>query len=141
MKSQPSVSLDHVLKCAVIGSWAVLMRTAESGLIHIEYGFSPRGSIEYLKLWTSTARGHWYLACEYWMSTSTFHASGIHFERGYNSDHLGENLEWIMQHQDAFSPPPDLGRNGLIQIETPTEREITAASSLLHEALESVVAS
>jgi hypothetical protein len=117
------------------------MRAAESGLIHIDYGFSPRDSIAYLKLWTSTARGHWYLACEYWMSASSFHPSGIHFERGYKSDDLAHNLEWIMQHQDAFSPPPNLGRNGLIQIQTPTEKEIAAATISLSAALDRVTSS
>jgi hypothetical protein len=114
------------------------MPTAESGLIHVDYGFSARDSIEYLKLWTSTVRGHWYLACEYWMSTSTFHASGIHFERGYISEDLMRNLERIMQHQDAFSLSPNLGRNGLIQIQTPTEQDITAASVSLSEALDRI---
>ena len=122
-------------------SWADLMHDADSGLIHIDYGFSPRDSIEYLKLWSSKTRGHWYLACEYWMSCSTFHPSGIHFENGYKSDDLAHNLELIMQHQDAFSPPPNLGRNGLIQIQMPTEAEIAAAAISLIEALERVTSS
>jgi hypothetical protein len=43
-----------------------------------------------------------------------------------------------MQHQDAFSPPPNLGRNGLIQIQTPTEQDIAAASVSLSEALDRI---
>ena len=128
MKVEPRKSLDHILECTVTDNWPALMRAAESGLIHIDYGFGPRDSIKYLKLWISTARRHWFLACEYWMSTSKFHTSGIHFENVYESDDLAHNLKWIMQHQDAFSPPPNLGRNGLIQIETPTEAEIAAAT-------------
>jgi hypothetical protein len=117
------------------------MRAAKSGLIHIDYGFGPRDFIEYLKLWISTARGHWFLACEYWMSASEFHTSGIHFENGYKSDDLAHNLDWIMQHQDAFSLPPNLGRNGLIQIQTPTEAEVAAATVSLSEALDRVTES
>jgi hypothetical protein len=138
MKVEPRKSLDHILECAVTDNWPALMRAAESGLIHIDYGFGPRDSIEYLKLWISTARGHWFLACEYWMSTSKFHTSGIHFENGYKSDDLAHNLEWIMQHQAAFSLPPNLGRNGLIQIQTPTEAEIAAATVSLSEALDRI---
>ncbi|HZP63433.1 MAG TPA: hypothetical protein VFB28_08475 [Terriglobales bacterium] len=71
------------------------------------------------------------------MSASKCHTSGIHFENGYQSDDLAHNLDWIMQHQDAFSLPPNLGRNGLIQIQTPTEAEIAAATSL-SEALDRI---
>jgi hypothetical protein len=141
MKVEPIQSLDRLLECAIIANWSALMRTAESGLIHIDYGFGPRDSIEYLKLWISTARGHWFLVCEYWMSTSRFHTSGIHFESGYKSDDLAHNLEWIMQHQDAFPLPPNLGRNGLIQIQTPTEEEIAAATVSLSETLNRVTSS
>lgn len=138
MKVEPRQSLDHLLECAVTDNWPALMGAAASGLVHIDYGFGPRASIEYLKLWISTVRGHWFLACEYWMSSSKFHTSGIHFENGYKSDDLAHNLEWIMQHQDAFSLPPNLGRNGLIQIQTPTEAEIAAATVSLSEALDHI---
>jgi hypothetical protein len=45
---------------------------------------------------------------------------------------------WIMQYQDTFSPPPNLGRNGLIQIQTPAEQQIAAASVSLSEALDRI---
>ena len=117
------------------------MQANESRLIHVDYAFGPRDSIEYLKLWLSTTRGHWHLACEYWMSPSTFHTGGIHFENGYKSVDLAHNLELIMQHQDAFSPPPNLGRNGLLQVQTPTEEESEAAAMALSEALDHVPSS
>jgi hypothetical protein len=41
-----------------------------------------------------------------------------------------------MRHQDAFSPPPNLGRNGLIQVQTPTETESEVAAMSLSEALD-----
>jgi hypothetical protein len=44
----------------------------------------------------------------------------------------------IVQHQDAFSLPPNLGGNGLIQIQTPTEAEIAAAAVSLSEALDRI---
>jgi len=38
------------------------MRGARSGLIHIEYGFGPSGTLNYLQIWSSISRGHWLLA-------------------------------------------------------------------------------
>jgi len=134
MKLDNAQSLDRILESAVIVSWTDLMKDAKSGLIHLEYTFVPDGSLEYLKVWSSVTRGHWRLACEYWMSASTFHASGVHFEDGFRSEGLTETLEFIMQHQQAFSPSPDFGRTGLLQIQVPTEEESTAAAQSLKDA-------
>jgi hypothetical protein len=135
MKLENAQSLDRILECAVIVSWADLMKDAKSGLIHLEYAFSPDSSFEYLKLWSSMTRGHWRLACEFWMSASTLHDSGIHFEDGFQSEGLTQALEFIMQHQQAFSPSPDSGRTALLQIRVPTEEESTTAAKSLREAL------
>ncbi len=116
-------NLEGILESAVIISWADLMRAAETGLIHIEYGFSPTGTLDYLKVWSSITRGHWLLACEYWMSANTFHAAGVRFDNGYESEGLAHILESVMQHQDSFVLPPNLGRQGLLQIPTPTQAE------------------
>ncbi len=134
MKLDNAQSLDRILESAVIVSWTDLMKDTRSGLIHLEYTFVPDGSLEYLKVWSSVTRGHWRRACEYWMSPSTFHASGVHFEKGFRSEGLTQTLEFIMQHQQAFSPSPDFGRTGLLQIQLPTEEESTAAAQSLREA-------
>jgi hypothetical protein len=128
--------LEQVLESAVVVSWTNLMRGAQTGLIHIEYGFAPGGTLEYLKLWSSITPGHWLLACEYWMTTSTFHNRGVCFDNGYQSDGLAHILESVMQHQDGFLLPTDFGRQGLLQIPTPTEEERTAAAASVSEALE-----
>jgi len=128
--------LECILESAVVVSWTDLMRGAQTGLIHIEYGFAASGNLDYLKLWSSITRGHWLLACEYWMSPSTSHSTGVHFDNGYRSEGLSHILESVMQHQTAFSLPPDLGRQGLLQISTPTEEESTAAAAALNEAFE-----
>jgi len=41
-----------------------------------------------------------------------------------------------MQHQTAFVLPPDRGRQGLLQIPTPTEEESTAAAASVSEAFD-----
>src|SRR5579859_4250769 len=131
-------SLEQILEAAIIASWTDLMRGTEAGLIHIEYGFAPDATLDYLKVWSSLTRGHWLLACEYWMSDSTFHSPGVRFENGYKSDRLAHILESVMQHQSSFVLPPDLGRQGLLQISKPTAEESAKAAALVEVAVDRV---
>ncbi len=134
MKLNESQNLERVLESAVVVSWADLMRGAEKGLIHIEYGFAASGTVDYVQIWSSITRGHWLLACEYWMSPSKSHGTGVHFENGYQSEGLAHILESVMQNQTTFSLPADLGRQGLLQIPTPTREEAMAASAQVGQA-------
>ena len=134
MKPEEKQNFDRVLESAIVVSWADLMRRAPFGLVHIQYGFAPTGTLDYVQIWSSISRGQWLLACAYWMSSSTFHGTGIRFENGYNSEGLTQILEFVMQHQMAFSLPADLGRQGLLQISTPTQEESTAAATAVSEA-------
>jgi hypothetical protein len=136
MENNGNQSLDQILECAIVVSWADLMHGAEAGLIHIEYGFAPGGTLDYLKVWSSITRGHWLLACEYWMSPSTFHGTGITFDNGYQSDGLAHILGFVMQHQDAFVLPANLGRQGLLQIPTPSLEESAAATAAVNHAFD-----
>jgi hypothetical protein len=114
------------------------MPGAQAGLIHLEYGFAAGCTLDYLKVLSSITRGQWLVACEYWMSASTFHSAGVHFHNGYQSEGLAHILESVMQHQTAFSLPADLGRQGLLQIPTPTQDESVAAAASVSEALDRV---
>ncbi len=138
MRPNENQNLERILESAVVVSWADLMRGAQSGLIHIEYGFAPSGTLDYLQVWSSITRGHWLLACAYWTSASKFHDTGVHFDNGYQSEGLAHILEVVMQHQNAFALPPNLGRQGLLQITTPTEEESTAAAASVSEAYDRV---
>jgi hypothetical protein len=138
MRLNENQNLERILESAVVVSWADLMRGAQSGLIHIEYGFAPSGTLDYLQVWSSITRGHWLLACEYWMSPSTSHGAGVHFDNGYQSEGLAHILEVVMQHQNAFALPPNLGRQGLLQITRPTEEESTTAAASVSEACDRV---
>ena len=113
------------------------MRGTHADLVHIEYAFAPTGALDYMKVWMSISRGHWLLACEYWMSANTFHGVGVRFENGYQSEELARILEFVMQHQDSFVPPPNLGRQFRLQIPTPTEKESAAAAITVNEAIHS----
>jgi hypothetical protein len=134
MKPDKAPSLGRILESAVILGWSDLMKDAKSGALHLEYAFTPDSSLDCLKLWSSTVRGHWHLACGYWMSASAIHGKGVYFEDGFRSGSLTDNLEFIMQHQHAFSWSPDFGRTGLLQIKLPTEQEITAAADSVRDA-------
>jgi hypothetical protein len=134
MKPEEKQNFDRVLESEIVVSWADLMRGAPFGLVHIQYGFAPTGTLDYVQVWSSISRGQWLLACEYWMSPSAFHGSGLRFDNGYHSEALTHILESVMQHQMAFSLPADLGRQGLLQISTPTQEESTAAATAVSEA-------
>ncbi|HEV2402095.1 MAG TPA: hypothetical protein VGS27_34510 [Candidatus Sulfotelmatobacter sp.] len=133
MKSEVNQSLERTLESAVIVSWADLIHEAQTGLIHIEYGFAPTGTLDYLKIWSSLTRGHWLLACEYWMSESTFHGAGVRFENGYESEGLSNILERVMQNQTSFVLPENMGRQGLLQISSPTEEDRSAACEWIRD--------
>jgi hypothetical protein len=129
MNANGNPNLERILKSAIVVSWADLVRDAQTGLIHIEYGFALAGTLGYLKVWSSITRGHWLLACEYWMSASKFHSTGVHFSNGYKSEGLSQILEFVMEHQREFLLPANCGRQGLLQIPTPTPAESAAAGA------------
>ncbi len=133
MNPDANQSLDRTLESAIVVSWLDLTHGAQAGLIHVEYGFAITGTLDYLKVWSSIAPGHWLLACEYWSSANTFHGTGVRFDNGYESEGLAHILDLVMQHQDSFVLPPNLGRQGLLQISAPTVEESTAAAALINE--------
>ncbi len=135
MKANESQSLERILESAVVASWADLMRGAQAGLVHIEYGFAAGGTLDYLKVWSSITRGHWLLAVDYWASPSKSHSTGANFDNGYESDALKRILNSVMRHQDEFSLPVNRGRQGLLRIATPTQQESVVASALVNETL------
>jgi hypothetical protein len=137
----PNENLEQVLESAVVVSWADLTRGTPAGLIHIEYGFAAGNTLDYLKVWSSLSRGHWLLACQYWMSANTFHVAGVGFENGYQSEGLAHILELTMQHQNSFVLPPNLGRQGLLQISPPTAIQIAAATALINVAVDHLASS
>jgi hypothetical protein len=132
----PNGNLEGILESAVVISWDDLMPGSPTGLIHIEYGFAADGTLDNLKVWSSLTRGHWLLACQYWMSANTFHGAGVGFENGYKSEGLAHILESVMQHQTSFVLPPNRGRQGLLQIPTPTKEERAAAAALINIAFD-----
>ena len=120
-------TIEQILESTVVVSWPDLMH-GRSGLVDVEYGLSPSGTLDYVQLWSSIKRGYWLLACTYRMSASKSEAAGVHFDNGYKSDSLAHNLEVVMQHQNVFDLPHNSGRQRSLQIVTPTENESKAAA-------------
>jgi hypothetical protein len=139
MADNGNQSLEQILESAIVVSWVDLVRGTKAGLIHIEYGFAPGGTLDYLKVLSSITWGHWLLACEYWMSSSALHAAGTRFENGYESEGLARILEFVMQHQTSFVLPPDYGRDGLLQISTPSVEESAEAAAVVDGAFDRLV--
>jgi hypothetical protein len=131
-------NLERILESAVVVSWADLKRGRQSDLIHIKYGFAASGTLDYVQVWSSIKRGYWLLACTYSMSASPSHNAGIHFDNAYQSDGLRHILEVVMQHQNLFALPDNLGYEGLLQIAAPTEKESKSAADSISAAFDRV---
>jgi hypothetical protein len=114
------------------------MGGGKSGLIHIEYAFAPGGRLDYVQVWSSVKRGYWLLACTYWMSASESHQPGVRFDNGFESQGLAHILEVVMQHQNLFDLSQNLRPQGLLEVGTPTEKEIKAAAVSINDAFNRV---
>jgi hypothetical protein len=138
MKLTENQTLEQILESAIVASWQDLTNGAQPGLIHVEYNFTAGGTLDDLRIWSSITRGHWLLICEYGMSASKSHSGGVRFDNGYHSEGLAHTLEFVMQRQNSFALPPNLGRPGLLQIPCPTQAEIGAAAASIREAFDHV---
>jgi len=138
MRPAENRTLEQILESAIVASWEDLANGAQPGLIHIEYNFAADGTLGNLRILASVTRGRWLVVCEYWMSASNSHGSGVRFENGYHSQGLAHALESVMQHQSALGLPPNLGRAGLLQIPPPTEAEMAAAAASVREAFDRI---
>jgi hypothetical protein len=90
--------------------------------------------LKVLQMWLSSFDGLSH-AGKNWMSPSKFHRAGVRFDNGYQSERLAHILQSAMQHQTVFSIPQGVGRQGFLQISTPTQQESVVASALVNETL------
>jgi hypothetical protein len=120
-------SLEQSLENAVVLSWNELMPAAISGIIHVEYHLGAEHSLEYLKVWASSERGHWSLICEFWKCSLWSHIPGISFGKGYGPGAFSLRLEAVMNHADYLDKAPQ--QDGSILIYPPTAVESQAAET------------
>ena len=57
--------IEQILEAAAVVHWADFIGGRPNGSVHIEYGFAPEGTLDYLQFWSSIKRGYWLLACSY----------------------------------------------------------------------------
>jgi hypothetical protein len=131
------IPIDRALVSAVVLSWNDLVKGSLPQIVHVEYGTAPEPSLQYLKIWVSTAPGTWDLICEYWITlgSSRAPAAGLTFGHGYYSSDLKQMLGHLMRHQDNF-PDPLSGKSGvkLILVQPPTEDDRLQAGVCIREA-------
>jgi len=129
------LSLNHLShfwgQVHVVLSWRDLLPGIRTSLVHIEYRLGPSGSLKFLKVWSSIIRGHQYLVCEWTPSAAANHVS---FSNDFYSKDLAQMLESIIQHQAIFSKDLTLHRDGLVQIDPPTEEDQRSAEACMAEA-------
>jgi hypothetical protein len=113
--------LDRILTSAVVLNWDALTLASTSGRVRIEYHIGLDGSVEYLKLWTST-REYWSLICDF--SVHPAWSDGPRFSNGFHSRSLGRLLQSIVMNQNLFQHDCRPNSNGLLEIGTPTLQEI-----------------
>jgi hypothetical protein len=135
LKMNREQNIERILEAAVIVSWSDLI-PERTGLVNIEYGFSPKGTLDHLLILASVRRGYWLLICSYSMPDSTVQDSGIHFENRFRSQTLAHILEVVMQHQSAFILPLKQNWQAVLRINTPTEVEDKAAAVAIKDALD-----
>lgn len=113
--------LDRTLEYTLVRSWDELMPDSSSGLIQIEYHTGSDGSLDFLKIWASTIRGHWDLICEFWAKPLWSHATGLLFGPAFDSAEFAHTLERVIGRENAFVKLPD--QHGLIQVFPPAQVE------------------
>src|SRR5687767_9237856 len=101
-QSMQAARLDLSLEYAVVQSWDDLFPQATPGSVHIEYQTASDGSLDFLKIWASTVRGHWKLVAELWMKHLWSHSIGLTLGDDHNSAAFAHTLRLVMGHENAF---------------------------------------
>ena len=137
-KTQQRRSLARLLKSAVVMSWTDLICDVQAGTVHVDCRFGDDNAVEHLTIWVARERGEWQLAGEYSMSRAKKSITGMCFENSYRSEKLACTLDTILEHQHVFTPLPNPGRDGLVEVEQPTPRERRLATSTIASMLRSL---
>ena len=102
--------LNQILESTVVLNWKDLTKNAEA-LIHVEHHIGVECSIDYLRIWSSTARGYWNLV----RYCSVSPVSG-----------LGTSLQAVMRDQGRFPHPYSANTDHLVQVGPPPISSSTA---------------
>jgi hypothetical protein len=134
VERQDQVELDRALQFAVISSWADLVNSGESCLVHVEYNDIPDVPIGSLEVWAIRNRGYGTLVCRCSMAPSapapvSFAAPNIQFANSYHSEALASSLILVMRNQREFTRRTGGSSHGLVQIDCPSEEDQSDAAA------------
>ena len=134
MTMRPNQNLDQMLEAMVVAAWDDMLPNGKIGTVHVQYRFGNDHSLANLQVWVSEIRGHWLLVCEYSGVHSTRKELHLAFSNSYRSDLLTQVLGFVVENQSKFARAPELNRDSLVQVQTPTEDETAQALKLVDEA-------
>jgi hypothetical protein len=134
MTLQLNQNLDQMLEAMVVVAWDDMLPAGQIGTVHVQYRFGGDHSLANLQVWVSEIRGHWLLVCEYSGVPSTRKELHLAFSNSYRSDLLTQILGFVVENQSKFARAPELNRDSLVQVQTPTEDEKARALKLVNEA-------
>lgn len=132
--SEPKL-LNQVLESTVVLNWKDLTKNTKA-LTHVEYHIGMERSIDYLRVWSSTARGYWSLVCHCTVSLDS--TSVLKFGDGYQSPGLGASLQAIMNDQSRYPHVYSANTDHLVQVGPPNLEDTAAAKLTLEGAFGSV---
>lgn len=128
--SEPKL-LNRLLESAVVLNWKDLTNNPKA-LIHVEYHIGVGRSIDYLRVWCSTARGYWNLVCRCTVSPESM--SELKFGDGYQSPGLGASVEAILKDQSRFPHIYAANTDHLVQVGSPNLEDTVAAKLTMEKA-------
>jgi len=123
------MELDKALKFAVVLAWEDLVKVTTPCLARVEYRCEPGTSLDCLNVWSVDAEGHQNRVCDCWTGTSSAHPTGVRFSNSFQSDQLGQALDFILMNQGQFTRLADACRDGLALIYPPTGDERAEAAT------------
>ncbi len=123
------MELDKALGFAVILGWDDLKKVSDACSARVEYQCEPGTSLDYLNVWSVDPEGHQNRVCEYWTGTSPAHPTGVRFTNSFQSDQLGQALDFILMNQGQFTRAADACRDGLALIYPPSGDERAEAAT------------
>lgn len=130
-------TLEQLLNSAVVLNWDAVTQSSSPGRVSVEYHIGADGTLEHLKLWSST-REYWSLICEY--SAHLSWSDGPRFCNGFHSRSLSRLLQSIIMNQRLCNPSHGPNTNGIFEVGPPMAEDVDAAKLRVSETFQPIVA-
>ena len=128
-----TIPIDDAFRSAVIQAWDDLAEVTTPRAVNVEYLCEPGAPLDHVSVWLVKAGGYQDRVCDYWTWISSARPRDSRFWNSYHSNKLAHALEFIMENQERFPRPADVGPHGLVRAFPPTEEERAEAAALISE--------